>query len=126
MRLRRIPNTDVEQGAFMASGSLAGLRPPRTPVRSLDLRRVSGRDALAPLAQLDELADLTLEYCIDVDLAPLASLPLDTLEMRWIRDTDLGPLADLRRLTRLSVVHPRDCTVPPQLRLANSLIVIGA
>jgi hypothetical protein len=103
-RLTRYPRTGVDDGAFHATGSLEGMRTPRGPVYSLDWRRgASGLAALEPLTALTELDDLILEHASGVRLEPLAKLPLRGLQLRWISDTDLAPLASLPHLTHLDV-----------------------
>src|SRR4051794_94501 len=98
------------------------MRTPRGPVYSLDWRRgASGLAALEPLTALTELDDLILEHASGVRLEPLAKLPLRGLQLRWISDTDLAPLASLPDLTALAVIHPAGCRVPDRLELSEKL-----
>jgi hypothetical protein len=124
-KLTRYPRSSVDAGAFHATGSLEGMRTPRGPVYSLDWRRgASGLAALEPLTALTELDDLILEHASGISLDPLAKLPLQGLELRWISDTDLAPLASLPDLTGLTVIHPAGCRVPKRLRLSEKLRVL--
>jgi hypothetical protein len=117
--LRRVPGTDLDQGMFMASGSLRGLEPGRREV--LDLTVGRGAETLEPLAAFKDLRWLCLERVEDVNLLPLTGLTLESLECRDLTGVDLGPLAAMTTLRSVSLTGLHDCPVPGRLVLPGSL-----
>ena len=70
--LRKIPYVD---GAYSASGTLAGIEGPgRRIVTRLELRRLAPDADLSILAAFTDLETLELERVQGIDLAPLAGL----------------------------------------------------
>src|ERR1700754_3971815 len=126
-RLRRLPGSYYGRHPYVVSRSLDGLVPGRREVGKLTVRHL-GRDAsdgLKPLQAFRDLRELELVWATDVDLDPLVACPLEELRIEYGHRLDLSPIARLRGLKRLDIVHPRECTVPPAWTLPPSLTGLG-
>jgi hypothetical protein len=122
-KLRKAPGTPARLGIYELSGPLDGVSFGNRVVHQLRVRNVSGATeaALAALRELSELHQLEFERVCDLDLAPLAGLPVDTMVLRDVSDVDLAPLANLPHLQALSLADVTECRVPDRLALPPSL-----
>jgi hypothetical protein len=118
---------NAADGVYRISGSLDGIQPGDRMVQTLWVRGLGSRtgEGLRPLAAFRSLRRLHLERISGVDLAPLAGLDLEILDIQEVRDVDLAPIARLKRLTYLQLVSVRDCRVPERLTLPLSLQILG-
>jgi len=119
--LRKASGPHGVPGAYSASGTLEGITGPgRRTVSSLELRKLPPGEDLSVLAAFDDLERLELQYLTDVDLAPLAELGLKHLHIRDASGLDLGPLTRMSALERLVLFNFGDCRVS-RLVLSSTL-----
>ncbi|MGZ6641717.1 MAG: hypothetical protein ACXVFT_07745 [Solirubrobacteraceae bacterium] len=121
--LRRLPGEYYGRHPYLVSKSLDGLQPGRREVGKIIVRHL-GPDAaecLHPLHAFGDLRELELEWAADVDLEPLAALPLEALRIEYGQRLDLEPLARMPALRSLSIIAPRSCTVPAEWPLGPPL-----
>jgi hypothetical protein len=111
----------IADGVYGVRHSLDGDRPPAGDVEMLFVSRLGPEDRLDALTRFPHLRDLDLSLVEGVDLAPLASLRLNSLALNYVRHTDLAPLGAMQGLRRLTAFDLRDVQVPPRLTLPASL-----
>jgi hypothetical protein len=105
------------------SRSLDGLRPGRRTVEVLIVKHLTADTAqgLRPLREFPDLRALELEWPADIDLEPLAELPIESLNIEYGQQLDLAPLARMPSLHQLSINDPRGCVVPRRWELGPPL-----
>jgi hypothetical protein len=127
-KLRKVPNSAADLGAYEISGSLDGEVPGRRTVKDLHVKRLDGRfsQGLTALLAFDDVRRLTLEQIRDVDLDVLNRLSLDRLRIEHAGGLDLRVLSLRDGLRFVDFIDlDDDCIVPDELALPSSLEHLG-
>jgi hypothetical protein len=123
--LRKLGGTFGDQGAYGASGTLAGITGPgKRTVTSLELRRMGADENLSVLASFTQLERLELSHMNGVGLSPLVGLGVKSLTILDSVGLDLRPLAQLPALEFLVLGNLDGCVSPTALSPTLVLLVV--